>query len=559
MARAESAAVDFDWPALTAVVDGYVAHLHGAPAGTPPREAKAVLRLLRENRRYENLLEVAEALLANHVTDAGVRRAIAQALVDRGRPATSLLVFRAILDDPKTGPEERAEALGGVGRCMKELFLTTSEPATRAGYLARSFGAYRSAYDADHRDLRAGINAVALLARAAREAIVIDDGTNPPVSVAAARSQARRLADDLLASVGELAEPDVWASATACEACIALGEHDDAVGWAGQIVDGRQSSAFELAALLRQLTSVWQLGTDDPPGDRVLPMLRAALLTKENGGDVVLDARDLRAARLDPRSEESLEKVFGDTRFVGLTWYRMGLERCRAVARVENASGDGIGTAFLVAGPDLHPALPPLVCVTNGHVVPEGLGAGEAFVAFHGMDADRPAGLGAGGAVTAVTAVTAAVATRFAVSRLCWHESSTAPGLDTAILELAAYPAGVGPLPVAAELPALGGRTSQRAYLIGHPRGLETPQFSLQDNVILDYDETLLHYRSPTEPGSSGSPVFDNQWRLIGLHHAGRTDTPRLHDQGGTYAANEAILLSAVRRRLLERPPEATT
>jgi hypothetical protein len=538
-ARIREAAEDFDWPALALVVDAYVAHLRAAPAQTPAREAKEALRLLRENRRYEDLLEVADALLANHVTDAGVKRAIAQGLVDRGRAATSLLVFRSILDDPETGPDERAEALGGVGRCSKELFLSTSDPTTRAGYLTRSYAAYRRAYDADHEDLRAGINAVALLARASRDGAVIDDAVDEPVPPAAARREARLLADEVLRTVDALAEPDVWALATACEACIALGEDDDAVGWAVQIVDGGEATAFELAALLRQLTTVWNLGTDDPPGDRLLPMLRAELLNR-HGGDVVLDSGDLRTGRLDPQSEESLEKVFGDTRFVGLPWYRTGLERCRAVARVETESGDGIGTAFLVAGPDLHPALPPLVCLTNGHVVPEGLDPDDAWVSFHGLDGDAPVG----------------VVARFRVTAVPWHEPSTAPGLDTTILVLEGYPPGVGPLPVADDLPKLGGRTSQRAYIIGHPRGLETPQYSLQDNVILDYDDVLLHYRSPTEPGSSGSPVFDNQWRLIGLHHAGRADTPRLHDQGGTYAANEAILLSAVRRRLLERPPQ---
>ncbi len=531
----------FDWPALSAVVDGYVAHLHAAPAGTPVREAKEVLRLLRENRRYDDLLEVADALLANHVTDAGVKRAVAQGLVDRGRAATALLVFRSIHDDPETGAEERAEALGGIGRCSKELFLTTSDAASRAGYLTRAYSAYRTAYDKDAENTWAGINAVALLARAAREKVTIDDAVHAPLPPSAARSQARRLADDVLQVVSDLPEPDVWALATACEACVALGDDEEAVGWAGQIVDGGEATAFELASLIRQLTTVWQLDTNTPPGDRLLPMLRSELL-RRHGGDVVVDAADLRSGRLDPESEESLEKVFGDTRFVGLPWYRKGLERCRAVARIETESTEGYGTGFLVAGAALHPALPPLVCLTNGHVVPEGLDPHDAYVAFHGLDADADDEI-------------VAEPVRCKVKRVWWHEPSQAPGLDTTVLELEDLPAGVEPLPVATELPRLGGRTSQRAYIIGHPRGLETPQYSLQDNVILDYDDVLLHYRSPTEPGSSGSPVFDNQWRLIGLHHAGRTDTPRLHNQGGTYAANEAILLSAVVARLAERPP----
>src|SRR5204862_249025 len=71
------------------------------------------------------------------------------------------------------------------------------------------------------------------------------------------------------------------------------------------------------------------------------------------------------------------------------------------------------------------------------------------------------------------------------------------------------------------------------------------------------YDERVLHYRSPTEPGSSGSPVFDNKWRLIGLHHSGATRMPQLNNAGGTYAANEGITIDAIRARLATRPPEA--
>ncbi|WP_425336071.1 trypsin-like peptidase domain-containing protein [Sinorhizobium numidicum] len=63
----------------------------------------------------------------------------------------------------------------------------------------------------------------------------------------------------------------------------------------------------------------------------------------------------------------------------------------------------------------------------------------------------------------------------------------------------------------------------QRVYVIGRPLGGEL-SFSLQDNQLLDHEgstsgkptisgRVLLHYRAPTEPGSSGSQYF----RLIGM------------------------------------------
>src|SRR5262249_54334511 len=53
-----------------------------------------------------------------------------------------------------------------------------------------------------------------------------------------------------------------------------------------------------------------------------------------------------------------------------------------------------------------------------------------------------------------------------------------------------------------------------------------------------------------TEPGSSGSPVFNNQWKLVALHHASvSTDSPQgrstPEDPSGKYL-NEGIRLSAI-------------
>ena len=90
------------------------------------------------------------------------------------------------------------------------------------------------------------------------------------------------------------------------------------------------------------------------------------------------------------------------------------------------------------------------------------------------------------------------------------------------------------------------------------PRRIGAAPVLLQDNILLDYDHRVLHYRSPTEGGSSGSPVSDDEWRLIGLHHAGGTGMPQLNKAGGTYAANEGITIDAIRGGLAHRPPECS-
>jgi V8-like Glu-specific endopeptidase len=88
----------------------------------------------------------------------------------------------------------------------------------------------------------------------------------------------------------------------------------------------------------------------------------------------------------------------------------------------------------------------------------------------------------------------------------------------------------------------------RRVYVIGHPggRGLT---FSLSDNMVLGFRAPKLHYRAPTEYGSSGSPVFTADWDVLALHHAGGTEMPKLVGRG-KYPANEGIWIAAIQQHL---------
>ena len=99
------------------------------------------------------------------------------------------------------------------------------------------------------------------------------------------------------------------------------------------------------------------------------------------------------------------------------------------------------------------------------------------------------------------------------------------------------------PYPVAKKLPRVD--EEQRIYLIGHPQGGNL-SFSLYDNKLLDHESPLIHYRSPSLGGSSGSPVFNQVWKLIGLHHAGGTKIKKLKGEVGTYEANEGLWISSI-------------
>lgn len=87
--------------------------------------------------------------------------------------------------------------------------------------------------------------------------------------------------------------------------------------------------------------------------------------------------------------------------------------------------------------------------------------------------------------------------------------------------------------------------------IIQHPRG-GFKQVALQDNKVVRADNVVVHYTCDTQPGSSGSPVFNNQWSLVALHHASvPTDSPdgrRSHDSPDPSSRflNEGIRLSAI-------------
>jgi hypothetical protein len=325
--------------------------------------------------------------------------------------------------------------------------------------------------------------------------------------------------------------------ATAAEACLALGQEEEALLWIGEYVQRAEADAFELASTLRQLEEVWQLTISKPPGSLLLPLLRSQLLARK-GGRVDLAGAELAGAvagdrRAAAETGGQLEKILGREGVVTLKWYQTGLDRCRAVAQVQNKLGEGIGTGFLARGADFSDGLAgQQLVVTNAHVV-----SGDPDVqARHGS-------LDPADAQVTFEALGEAAGSICRGVRLLW--SSPPEDLDVTLLVLEppiALPDCCYPL--ARRLPIADGQ--QKVYIIGHPGG-RSLALSLHDNLLLDHDgERLLHYRTPTEGGSSGSPVFNQQWDLIGLHHAGSLTMNRLRGQPATYAANEGIWIQRI-------------
>jgi endonuclease G, mitochondrial len=60
---------------------------------------------------------------------------------------------------------------------------------------------------------------------------------------------------------------------------------------------------------------------------------------------------------------------------------------------------------------------------------------------------------------------------------------------------------------------------------VQHPAG-RMKEVALQQNEVTHIFTDRVHYTTDTEPGSSGSPVFNNEWDIVALHHAAGDQDP---------------------------------
>jgi hypothetical protein len=532
-----SGALDaLDWENVDDVLDQVIARLGTvAPVQADELPARRMLHDLRRKRRFPRMERLGQAWLLAGVTSPEVRRQYAQALIDLGHFASAESILGGLVGDPAASDVERSEARGLIGRLYKQLYVNPGHGmvAGQAEFLRRAIDAYWGAY----RDRPAdsswhAINVVALLARARADGVTIDGAYPAPDD----------LAQEILTGIDRRAEASgeplpAFALATRLEALVALGRRSEA-GMAGvQYVRNRDVDAFELGATERQLREVWRLDGDTSRQDgTILPLIRASLLRCE-GGAVTLtgDAAPHERAAV-ATADPDLEAVLGADRFQTLTWYKNGLECCASVARIETRSGRGFGTGWLVEGGDLAPAWSGTrLLVTNKHVISPPDSAGRPYRPAPSRESLLPAD---------ATVFLQMLGVRLGVAEVVW--SSPDLTLDVTICRLKDLPAAARPLALHMA-PVEMSDPPARVYVIGHPAGRDL-ELSLHDNLMLACDRERVHYRAPTEGGSSGSPVFDAEnWRVVALHHAGGRNLARL-DGAGTYAANEGITIEAIRQ-----------
>lgn len=488
--------------------------IRGGGSTFPADLALRALKPLRRKRYFGIALRLGEAIFESGQRDPLVQLVYAQALIDSGRVAAAIPFLETLIAGTTPRSHPGNEARGLLGRAYKQLYVNGGgDPALRADYLLRAFNAYYDVYRDNRTTTWHGINAAAVLQRAA------NDGLRFPKI-----EPFEREIHDALSGA-----KDVWGLATLAEASLAIRNYGDAQRWYGEFAKHADADAFEIGSALRQLEEVWGLREDASPGREILPLLRAKLL-QAPGGEVQISAAQAQRDLSGPATED-LQAIFGPESAYAVSWYRNGLDRCLAVCRIETINGQPHGTGFVVDGGEFNDALEgERVVLTNHHVVsrpPHTLAirddqAQAVFTALEDPGEREKV---------------------YDVEMLWTH-----PGLDATLLRIEPQaPALLKRYPIAGpdDCPKrVAGRTT-RVYVIGHPMGAPLA-ISLYDNDLLDSDDTRLHYLAPTLKGNSGSPVFNDQWQLVGLHHAGSATMSRLGNQPGTYKANEALWIRAV-------------
>lgn len=202
-------------------------------------------------------------------------------------------------------------------------------------------------------------------------------------------------------------------------------------------------------------------------------------------------------------AEQAFERIIAGNELQDASFLSRGALVSRAILRIvlRTAGGRviGYGTGFLIGDG---------VLITNNHVLQNSDIAGNAEAeAFyeHSVSGEE------------------LTAQRFALQpEKLWYTSEE---LDFSVVGIADHDktgrselAPLGWLP----LIATTGKVVDGEWLtiVQHPKG-ERKQLCVRENQLLKRDTDVLWYSTDTMGGSSGSPVFNNDWLIVALHHSG--------------------------------------
>ena len=222
-------------------------------------------------------------------------------------------------------------------------------------------------------------------------------------------------------------------------------------------------------------------------------------LPEENARAIAVRIDEVKTAReADLAGAEAIQG--GAQEFLDVAFLDLGRRAANCVARVARPNGSARGSGVLIA---------PGLLMTNNHVISS---AGEARGYVIELDLER----GPDGRIKTPT--------RFAFDPAKCFVTSGVSALDFSVIALGDRIDGAGDLGHYGFMPLLDATDKHSlgevANVIQHPDG-RLKEVVLHENRIVARDNTrqVLHYVADTQQGSSGSPVFNNAWEIIALHH----------------------------------------
>lgn len=244
--------------------------------------------------------------------------------------------------------------------------------------------------------------------------------------------------------------------------------------------------------------------------------------------------------------QEALERIVNsEDNFLDPDMLAGAIYSAQAVGRIELPRGRALGTGFLV-GPDL--------VLTNFHVFKSKEPLDTAVIRFdYHANADG--------------VVTQGRMFEFVPD---FYVGSPDTELDFALVRLKGEPLAerkMGPEEEGLGYLELLRRGKHRGYLlvspakivehervniIQHPNGNPQKVVLTQNYVLADMSADRVHYLADTEPGSSGSPVLNQHWEVVALHHSGGAHPPLKATADlqkilkGNYKFNEGIPMRAI-------------
>jgi hypothetical protein len=266
-------------------------------------------------------------------------------------------------------------------------------------------------------------------------------------------------------------------------------------------------------------------------------LLMAVLAARQDNPEIVELARSYGATSVPARQE--LETILSDSGSLlnfGV-WLESAVKIQRAVCRVEiplKMGGTAFGTGFLV-GPDM--------VITNHHVIKpvlEAEAAANAVICRFDYRVMNDGGVSAG--------IVYQLAPEWRVSLSPNNRAGrepTADELDYAVLRLS-RPAGTlsagdkpdapgtqrGWIKLPQDFKPPFGKDSP-LFIVQHPQAAPI-KLALKTNSVLAVNDTRtrVRHRTDTDRGSSGSPCFDQDWKLVALHHSGDPNFAFVYNEG---------------------------